>query len=141
MILLTIFENDHPRNISVKSFRNLTSHFREVFLRISLHPYSASSPHSPGPCLLADKNFTTIFEKAYSRNNSMKLFQNLTSCFREDFLRISSCPYSASSLHSPKLCLLKDQTFANSFCKRSPKEHPYEIIPKPDQAFQRRRFF
>ena len=32
----------------------------------------------------------------------MKLFQNLTSGFRADFLRISTCPYSAKSPHSPE---------------------------------------
>ena len=32
-------------------------------------------------------------------NNLVKLFQILTSGFGEDFLRISSCPYSAKSLH------------------------------------------
>ena len=35
----------------------------------------------------------TIFEKDHQRNIPVKLFQNLTNSFREDFLRISSCPY------------------------------------------------
>ena len=46
-----------------------------------------------------------IFEKGHSRNISMKLFQNMTSSFREDgFLRICSCLYSESSPHSPEPC-------------------------------------
>ena len=46
----------------------------------------------------------TIFEKGHPRNIPVKLFQNLTIGFREDFLRIFSCPYSARSLHSPEPC-------------------------------------
>ena len=39
------------------------------------------------------KILRTIFEKGHHRNIPVKLFQNLTSSFGEDFLRISSCPY------------------------------------------------
>ena len=141
-ILLTIFEKGHSRNIPVKLFQNLTSSFKvEDFLRISSCPYSARSPHSPEPCLWTDHNFANIFEKGHPRNIPVKLFQNLTSSFREeDFLRISSCPYSARSPHSPEPCFWADQNFANSFWKGSPKEHSCEIISKSDQWFQRKRF-
>ena len=45
----------------------------------------------------------------------MKLFQNLTSGFREeDFLRIPSCPYSARSPNLPETCLWTDQYFVNN---------------------------
>jgi hypothetical protein len=45
----------------------------------------------------------------------VKLFQNLTGSFgEENFLKISSCPYSARSPHSPEPCLWTDQNFANS---------------------------
>ena len=58
------FKKVHPRNIPVKLFQNLTSSFgEEVFLRISLCPYSARSPHSPEPCLWVDQNFTYNFLK------------------------------------------------------------------------------
>ena len=88
------------------------------------------------------KIWQTIFEKGHPRNIHAKLFQNLTSGFEEeDFLRISSCPYSARSPHSPEPCLQMDQNFANSFWKGSPKEHSCEIILKSDQRFLRRRFF
>ena len=84
----------------------------------------------------------TIFEKGYQRKIPVKLFQNLTSCFREgDFLRISSCLYSARSPNSPEPCLWTDQNFATNLLKGSPKEHSCEIISKSDQGFQRRRFF
>ena len=39
------------------------------------------------------KILQTSFEKSHQRNIPVKLFQNLTSSFGEDFLRISSCPY------------------------------------------------
>ena len=82
------------------------------------------------------KILRTLFEKGHPRNISGKLFQNLTSSFGgENFLRISSCPYSAQP------CLWTDQNFENSFWKGSPKEHSCEIISKSDQQFQRRRFF
>ena len=82
----------------------------------------------------------TTFEKGHTRNIPAKLFQNLTSGFWEDFLRISSCPYSASSSHSPEPCFWTDQNFANHFWKGSPKEHSCEIISKSDQQFLRRFF-
>ena len=37
-------------------------------------------------CLLKDQNFKNNSEKGHSRNISMRLFQNLTNSFREDFL-------------------------------------------------------
>ena len=102
--------------------------------------YSARSSHSSEPCFWADQNFATIFEKGHPRNIPAKLFQNMTSGLgEEDFLRISSCPYSARSPHSPEPCLCTDQIFANIFWKGSPKEHSCEIISKSDQRFQRRR--
>ena len=123
----------------LKLFQNLTSSFREEdFLRISPCPYSARSPHSPEPCLRTDQNFANKFWKGHPRNIPAKLFQNLTSGFEEELLRISSCPYSARSPHSPEPCLWTDQNFANNFWKGSPKEHSCEIILKSDQRFLRR---
>ena len=84
----TSSEKGHPRNISMKSFQNLTRDFREGdFLRISSFPYSESSPHSLAPCLMTDQNFLTISETGYSWNISVKSFQNLTCGFREDFFK------------------------------------------------------
>ena len=49
------------------------------------------------------KILQTIFKKGHQRNIPVKLFQNLTSGFGEKKnLRISSCPYSAKSPHSPE---------------------------------------
>ena len=50
--------------------------------------------HSLIPCLLTDQNFKNNSEKGHSRNISMRLFQNLTISFREDFLCFCLCSYS-----------------------------------------------
>ena len=111
------FEKGHQRNITVKLFQNLTSIFgEEDFLRISSCPYIVQeAPIHQSHVFGWIKISQTFFEKGHPRNIPEKLFQNLTSSFAEDFLRISSCPYSARSPHSPEPCLLTDQNFANNF--------------------------
>ena len=139
----TIFEKGHTRNIPVKLFQNRTSGFGEDFLRISSCPYIVQeAPIHQSHVYGQIKISHTIFEKGHTRNIPVKLFQNLTSGFREeDFLRISSCQYSARSPHSPEPCLWTDQNFAKNVRKGSPKEHSCEIISKSGQWFLRRRFF
>ena len=122
----------------------MTSSFgEEDFLRISSCPYVVQeAPIHQSHVFWRIKISRTLFEKSHPRNIPAKLFQNLTSGFREeDFLRISSCSYNARSPHSPERCLWTDQNFANNFGKGSPKEHSCEITSKSDQQFQRRRFF
>ena len=68
--------------------------FREEYTRISLCLHSARSLHSLIPCLLTDQNFKNNSEKGHPRNISVRLFQNLTNSFREDFLGICLCSYS-----------------------------------------------
>ena len=68
--------------------------FREEFIRISLCLYSARSLHSLIPCLLTDQNFKNNSEKGHARNISMRLFQNLTNSFWEDFSWFCLCLYS-----------------------------------------------
>ena len=120
----------------MKLFQNVTSGFGEKsFLRISSHPYGARSPHSPEPCFWVDQNFANKFEKSHLRNIPLKLFQNLTSSFVEDFLRISSCPYSARSPHSPEPCLWMDQNFANSFEKGHPRNIPVKLFQNQTSGF------
>ena len=138
-ILQTVSEKGHPRNIPVKLFQNPTSSFGEDFLRISSCPYSARNPYSPEPCLWRDQNFANTFWKGSPKEHSFEII-NLTSSFREGFLRISSCPYSARSPHSPEPCLRTDQNFANNFWKGSPKELSCEIILKSDQRFLKKIF-
>ena len=61
------------------------------------------APIHQSPFYRQIKILRTIFEKGHPRNIPVKLFQNLTSGFGEKvFLRISSCPYSAKSPHSPE---------------------------------------
>ena len=112
----TVFEKGHPRNIPVKLFQNLTSSFREGdFLRISSCPIMPEAPIHQSHAFGRIKILPTIFEKGHQRNIPVKLFQNLTSGFGEkSFLRISSCPYSAKSPHSPEPYLYTDQNFANT---------------------------
>ena len=140
----TIFEKGHQRYISMKLFQNLTCSFgEEDFLRISSCPYIVQeAPIHQSHVFLWIKVLQTIFEKGHPRNIPVKLFQNLTSGFWEqDFLRISSCPYSARSPHSPEPYLWKDQNFADNFWKGSPKEHSCEVISKSEMRFRTRRFF
>ena len=64
-----------------------------------------------------------MFEKGHPRNIPAKLFQNLTSGFREDFfLRICSYPYGAIGSQSLEPCLYADKNFEKIFLKGSPKE-------------------
>ena len=91
--------------------------FREEFSELCYVHYSASSPHSPESYLLTDQISQTIFVKGHPRNIFVKLFQNWTSGFRRDVLRISSCLRSASSLHSPHICLLTDNILSTIFRK------------------------
>ena len=139
----TIFEKGHPRNIPIKLFQNLTSSFREEnLLRLSSCPLVQETPIHQSHVYGQIKISWSLFEKGHPRNIPVKLFQNLTCSFgEEDFLRISSCPCSARSPHSPEQCLWTDQNFANNFWRRSPKEHSCEIISKSDLQFRRRRFF
>ena len=129
----------------MKLFQNLTSRFREEdFLRISSCPYNAKSPPPPPQAAMffdgsKFKISQTIFEKGHTRNNLMKLLQILTSGFGEDFLRISSCPYSAKSFPPPTMAaMFFDQNFMNIFLG-SPKEQSCKIPSKSDKRFQRRR--
>ena len=114
-ILRTVFAKGHQRNIPVKLFQNLTSSFGEYFLRISSCPYIVQeAPIHQSHVFGGIKISRTIFEKGHPRNIPVKIFQNQTSGFgEEDFLRISSCQYSARSPHSPEPCLWTDQNFAN----------------------------
>ena len=110
--------------------------FREEFTRISIFLNSASSPHTPLPCLL-----TNNFEKCHPRNISMTLFRNLTRGFiREEFWRISLKSTRAKSLPPRWPCFSTDHNFANSFWKGSHKEQSCEIIPNSDLRFRGRRF-
>ena len=65
----------------------------------------------------------------------MKLFQNLTSSFREDFFRISSCLYDAKSPHSPEPCLWTDQSFSNNFEKGHSRNISMKIFQNLTSSF------
>ena len=82
-----------------------------------------------------------IFEKGHTRNNLVKLFQILTSGYREeDFSRISSCPYSTKCLPPHDGHVFRQIKISRTiFEKGSTKEQSCEIISKSDERFQRRR--
>ena len=90
-ILQTVFEKGHPRNIPVTLFQNLTSSFgEEDFLRICSCQYSErEAPIHQSHVYGGIEISQTFFEKGHPRNIPVKLFQNLTSGFGEDFLRIT----------------------------------------------------
>ena len=133
-----IFEKGHTRNIPVKLFQNLTSNFgEEDLLRISLCPYIVQeAPIHQSHVYGRIKISQTIFEKGHARNIPVKLFQNLTSGFgEEDFLKISSCPYSARSPHSLEPCLWMDQNFVNSFEKGHTRNIPVKLLQNLTSGF------
>ena len=79
----------------------------------------------------------TYFEKGQSWNIPVKLFQNRTSGFREeDFLRISSCLYSAKKTHLPEPCLWTDQNFMNIFEKGHPRNIHVKLFPNWTSGFR-----
>ena len=80
----------------------------------------------------------TVCEKSHPRNIPGKLFQNLTSGFgKEDFLRISSCPYSARSPHSPVACFWTDQNFAKIFENGHPRTISVKLFQNWTNGFRR----
>ena len=91
-------------------------------------------------------NFHEQFLKGSPKENSCEIISKFDQRFQrrrffKDFLRISSCPDSARSPHSPEPCLWTDQNSTHKFLKGSPKEHSCEIISKSKDRFQTRRFF
>ena len=129
---------------------------RTRILKKSTERKSPPSPFPPPPppphgghVFRRIKILQTVIEKGHTTNNLVKLFQILTSGFREeDFLRISSCPYSANSLFPPPpppppmaAMFLDGSKFREHFFKESPKEHSSKIISKSEQGFRRTRFF
>ena len=126
----------------MKLFQNPTSGFRgEKILSISLSPHSAKSlPHGSHVFRLIKISLT--IEKGQTRNNLVKLYQILTTSFgEEDFLRISSCPYSAKCFHSPEPCLFTDQTFTNNFFQKGhPRKIPVKLLQNWTSGFREKDF-
>ena len=82
-----------PKSDELFQRRRILKNFS--FWRISLSPHSEKSPPPPPPhhgshVFQRIKVSRTVSEKDHLRNNLVKLFQNLTSCFRgEEFWRIA----------------------------------------------------
>ena len=98
--------------IPVKLFQNLTSSFGEQdFFALNRYEFLHVCIVQKAPIHYSHiyrliKILQTVLEKGHPRTIPVKLFQNLTSSFgEEDFLRLSSCPYSARKPDSPEPCL------------------------------------
>ena len=79
------FEKGYTRNNLMKLFQILTSVFGEDFFKVHI---MQNAPIHHSHAYLQIKLSQTIFEKGHQRNIPLKRFQNLTSSFREDFLKI-----------------------------------------------------
>ena len=127
----TTFEKGRPRKVPVKLFENQTCGFREDFFRITSCCYVQEAPIHQSNGYGWIKISQTIFRKGHPRKVPVKLFQNLSRGFKEeDFLRISSCPYSPRSSHSPEPCLWMDQILQTIFKKGHPRNNPVKLFKK-----------
>ena len=72
-----LFKKGQPRNISLKSFQNLTSGFGEDFFKefVLVHKVQKAPIHQ-SHVYRRIENSRTIFEKVLPRNVAVKLFQN-----------------------------------------------------------------
>ena len=78
------------------------------------------------------KNYANKFEKGHPRNISVKLFQHLIRGFKEEFLIISSCPYSINNPQPSEPCFLMIKLSRTFFQKSSPKEYFCDsLLPLP----------
>ena len=85
------------------------------------------------------KILQTSFEKGNPRNISGKLFQNLTSSFREDDCFLHVLIVQKAHIHQSRVygrIKIRGKIF-----KGLPKEHSFEIISKSAKRFHTRRFF
>ena len=80
----------------------------------------------------------TNFEKGHQRNIPVKLFQNLTSSFGEDFLRISSCPRSPNSSEP---CLGRIKISETIFEKGHQRNIPTKLFKNLTSGFGEEDFF
>ena len=109
----------NPRNISVKLFLNLTSHFREEeFIRISSWLHIASSPQSPKPSFLMNQNFATFSKKGHPRDIAVKLRYSKSNQWFQRRRFLKNC--LENSLWQPEF-LMKSNS-VNTFLRGPPKE-------------------
>ena len=86
-----------------------------------------------------------VLKRLTQRNNLVKLFQIVTSGFREDFL-ISSCPYSAKK-SSPPPPTHRGHVFQQinisltNFEKGHPKNIPVKLLQNQTRGFRKEDFF
>ena len=86
------------------------------------------------------KILRTLFEKGHPRNIPVKLFQNLTSSFGEDILRISSCPYSARCPIHQSYVYGRIKILQTIFEKVHPRNIPVKLFQNLTSSFQEKDF-
>ena len=127
IISRTTFEKGHTRNNLVKLFQILTCNFLEnFFLKFLCVCIVQNAPIYQNHVYSRIKLSQTTFEKGHLRKIPVKLFQNLTIAFREDyFLKIFFKNFFMSveckKPPSPKQCLWTNKNFVNNFWKVSNK--------------------
>ena len=105
-ILQTIFEKGSPEEQSCEIISKSEKLFQRRRISLKSIQRKKASPSHGGHVFRRIKISQTIFEKGHTTNNLVKLFQILTNSFgEEDFLRISSWPYSAKSLPAPMVAM------------------------------------
>ena len=79
----------------------------------------------------------TSFEKGHPRDIPMELFQNRTRGFREDFIRISLCPYSKkkSPVHGGHVFRWL-KVLPTIFEKGHPRNNPVKLFQNQTSGFR-----
>ena len=106
---------------------------RRRFFKKFLHVHIAQkvSPPHGGHVFRRINILRTIFEKGHPRNILVKLFLNRTRGFREeDFLKISSCPYSTKRLTPMAAMFFDGSKFHKQFSKSVNQETILRIFLK-----------
>ena len=134
----TVFENDHPRNISAKFSWNSPNTFRDDF-----------TPHKSTTCRCQQlvvvfkqiKISLTIFEKGQPRNISEIISKSDQPFQWRRNKKFFLSPCSANKSSQPGPWLYTDNNFVNSFWKGSRKEYFCETILKFITDFREEEFF
>ena len=121
-----------PKEQSCDFNSNSDKRFQRRILKIFSKVHTVKKPPSMAAMFFDGSKFRKQFlYKGYPKKIPVKLFQNRTWGFREDFLRISSCPHSAKSLSPPPpmvATFFDGSKFHEQFQRGSPKEQSCEMI-------------
>ena len=101
-----------------------------------------SSPPPPWrQCFSMDKNFTNNFLKGSPKEHSCEIISKSDYFRKEDFLRISSCPYSAKSLPPMAAMFFDRSKFLRTFFKKGqPRSNPVKLFQNLARGFRGEEF-